>query len=279
MKKLHLTASLVALGWLGLGSLLLVAPAQGCSQPRPDCRAARGDFAVKYTLVSGNCAAPLTAGFVGLQSYNPRAASCSSPETCKPDYEIISLSIQQDVLGNLLINSQDFSDPSVPVDYVDHVNKPYGSGLFSSIEPDDDNICNVPSFSPAEQNIVEIVDPADPATIIQPASDVKNDWSNLKVFVTAGAPGTIFTVDLSYSETIDGVSCAATYKVKGVWPPVDCQNYDPETGDPLGTANEGLCHVDPTTAPPGSVVINPDLDVVCDPDIFYCVPNTVLPGL
>ncbi len=61
---------------------------------------------------------------------------------------------------------------------------------------------------------------------LQGLTDLKVEWSNVKVYVTAKAPGTQFTADMTYSETIDGVSCTAKYRAVGIWPVVDCGVYE-----------------------------------------------------
>ncbi|MBI4953490.1 MAG: hypothetical protein HY908_15785 [Myxococcales bacterium] len=283
MKKSKILATLVGLGTTAaLGSLLVLAPAAGCSQPQLDCRAARGDFAVKFVQQSGTCTS-LSSGFVGLQSSYPRdPSSCDvndpNATDCKQDYDKVQLAIQSEVLGYMLWNANDYSDPSAGIDYHDNDHKPYGLGEFRDIQPDGDDLCYVPALSSARQDMIQIVDPADPSIIIQPPQDITTSFSNVKLLVTTATPGTIFSADLAYEETIDGVSCSATYKVMGVWPPVYCEGVD-AAGDPA--PDDSLCKLTPETSAPGAVLLNKDYFdyVVCDPDIFYCVPSSLPPGL
>ncbi|MBI4701787.1 MAG: hypothetical protein HY744_11625 [Deltaproteobacteria bacterium] len=299
------------LGW-AIGLLAAAAPLgfvlwwlpTGCAQAPIDCRSARGDFAARYTWVSGDphCGG-LTTGFVGLQSFY-------GADGTSQDYSRSSLAIQPDVLGYLLWTSQGFG-------VVDEANKPYGLGNFASTEPSD-NVCSVPALSLAEQNIIEI--PAEgtgggggagggaqgggggapvgaggvgggaggagecpgPGPFPgQPAMDIKFQWSNVRLLVTTAAPGTRFLADLAYPETIGAVSCSANYRVVGIWPPVDCGIYEfDECGNVASaTPDETVCHLDPSTAPPGSVVINPDFATSCDPSLLYCVPTTPVADL
>ena len=114
-----------------------------------------------------------------------------------------------------------------------------------------------------------------------PATDVKFQWSNVKLIVTAASPGTQFIADLAYSETIDGVPCSANYKAIGIWPVVDCGIYTYDDCGNLVDAqpNDAACHLDPMTAPPGSVVMNPDFNTSCDPGMDMCVANAPVPEL
>jgi hypothetical protein len=275
----------------------------GCEQPDIDCRAARGDFAVKFTQIEGDCGG-LTVGFVGLESFHPSADG----ET--QDYGQVNLAIQSEAIGNLMQGFGPDPDPN---------HKPYGLGTFAATEPSGD-VCTVPTFSPAQYTLEEIPgeggmggaggagggeggagtggaeggaggmggaaggaggaaggaggmcpDPGpDPGF---PATDIQMQWSNVRVYVTPAAPGTQFTAELAYSETVDGVSCSSKYKLVGLWPVVDCGIYEFDECDNLisATPNEAACHLDPANAPPGSVVINPDFNVTCDPDLLVCV--------
>jgi hypothetical protein len=305
------------LGW-AIGVLATAAPlglmaswlSTGCGQPPIDCRSARGDFAVSYRWVSGDldCGGLTTdgsgSGFVGLQSYYGADGS-------NQDYTRSSLAIQSEVLGYLLWTSQSFG-------VVDEVNKPYGLGSFTSTEPAG-NVCSVPTLSLAQQDIVEIPPestggaggaggaaggaggiggagggaggmggaggaaecPTPGPFPGQPATDIQFQWSNVKLLVTTAAPGTQFVADLAYSETVAGVSCSANYQVIGIWPPVDCGIYVYDDCDNLVSAepNEAACHLDPSSAPPGSVVINPDFTTTCDPNLLYCVPTAPVADL
>ncbi len=114
-----------------------------------------------------------------------------------------------------------------------------------------------------------------------PATDIKIEWSNVKVYVTTEAPGTQFVADMKYSEDIDGETCSATYRLIGIWPWVDCGTYEYDDCGNLvsATPNEDACHLDPANAPPGSVVINPEFKTKCDPNLLICVPTEPVAAL
>lgn len=114
-----------------------------------------------------------------------------------------------------------------------------------------------------------------------PATDIKAEFSNVKIYVTPNAPGTQFVADMKLSQTVDGDSCSATYRLTGIWPVVDCGVYEFDDCGNLtsATPNDDACHLDPANAPPGSVVINPEFDTVCDPSLLICVAKTPVTAL
>jgi len=245
--------------WLALlllPSLALAALGSACTQPRKDCTTGAGPvpFAAKYTLKpdskvgTGDCDT-LIGEPIGLEKYNP--ARADNPE--KEDFSKAKLAIQSATLGVLAATAEGAGVP-------DQANQPFSLGDFASATPDDHNVCHVSTLSPAEQNI--------PAIPPDPAVDIKYEWSNVRIFVTASAPGTQMVADLKFTK--DG--CSASYSVLGVWPAVDCGVYD-EGGMPTGT-DPALCD------PPGSG-INPDFkdNIVCDKDLLLCVLKAAPPEL
>jgi hypothetical protein len=233
--------------WLALLLLPSLALA-ACTQPRKDCTTGAGPapFAAKYTLKAdskvgtGDCDT-LKGEAIGLEKYNP--ARADNPE--KEDFSRAKLAIQSATLGVLAAAAEAAHVP-------DKAHQPFSLGDFASATPDDNNVCRVSTLSPAEQSIPEI--PPDPAT------SVKYEWSRVRIFVTASAPGTQMAADLRFTK--DG--CSASYSVLGVWPAVDCGVYD-DTGMPTGT--------DPTLCAPPDSGINPDFkaNIDCDKDLMLCV--------
>jgi hypothetical protein len=249
-----------------LGSIIATA---ACDQPLPTCVTGRGDFAAKYTLVSGTGAcATLKGDTLGIQSYNAVA------DKNRPDLDKTSIAIKSATLGAAIANatSLDYGDP-------DPTHKPYAFGAFTTAEPGSDNFCNIPTMQPAIQNIPALPGiPATPDTDAGkgtpavdplPADSVQYKWSNVRVYVTTAATGTQLGADLEYTEN----GCTATYKVNAVYPAAPC---DDGTGKP----SDVLCS--PVANPDAGLAtgtgINPDYPVVCDPDLLLCVLSKDVPA-
>jgi hypothetical protein len=135
----------------------------------------------------------------------------------------------------------------------------------------------------------------------QTAVDIKYEWSNVKVYVSASAYGTQLSADLVYTK--DG--CKATYRVSAVYPVVSCgvplnPPAEEPAGEPpvnpddvdAGTDDDAACPPEEPVEDPGEMVaddslcdavpapesgsivgsgINPDLAVACHPDLLFCV--------
>jgi len=333
MNPIKTTLWFVGLSFSVGATLVSTWSSSGCSQPGIDCRAARGDFAVHFTKVDGDCADELTFGFVGLESYYPADGD-------KQNYDKVILAMQSEIVGGLLQESQGYGP-----EYVDTTHTAYGLGTFTSIEPTEAGVCEVPTFTASEQDIPAIpgeggggtggsgtggaggggaggaggdaagaggaagtggagggdaggaggagiggdgtgggVDCSEPEPDPfegLPPRDVKVEFSKARVYVTPAAPGTQFTAEMKYSENIDGATCSATYKLIGIWPPVDCGVYEYDDCDNVvsATPDDSLCQLDPSNAPPGSTVINPDFKATCDPDFLFCVSTKAVSAL
>lgn len=236
-----------------------------CTQPRKACTTGSGPtpFAAKYTLKQGSKTGTgdcdtLIGEKIGLEKYNP--AREDNPE--KEDFTKADLAIQSATLGELAGAA---ADAGVPDQDPNH--KLYSLGAFADAMPDDNDVCRVASLSPAEQSIAAI--PADPdaGTTGQPV-DIKYEWSNVRLYVTARAPGTQMVADLKFTK--DG--CSASYSVVGVWPAVSCAVVD--DGGMATGIDPSLC------TPPGSG-INPDFkeNITCDKDLKLCVLKAPPPEL
>lgn len=253
---------------------LLVATQTGCDQPRPRCSIARGDFAAVFTLQQGTgpCAT-LTSEELSVQAYSaPRSAS--DP---RPDYDKSAIGIQPKSLTTLLASAADPSATS-PED------KPYSFGYFATGQASDDGFCVVPSLTVARLRLPD--QPARDAMCgpiaAQPATDITYVWSNVRVYTTAGAYGTQFAADLSYTVG----SCTAQYRVSAVYPSVSCNaTPTPDASEevpcpaPIApTPDDGMCAPpsDPSQVGTG---LNYDFAVHCDPTLLRCVLNEEPPSL
>jgi hypothetical protein len=101
-----------------------------------------------------------------------------------------------------------------------------------------------------------------PTDVVWDATHVRYQWSNLKIYVTAGITGGIVSGDLTYT-TFNGPTeaCKATYKVRAVSPVIDCAD---ECGKPVLER----CYTDANGKPTG---LSRDIKVECDPDHLVCV--------
>jgi len=265
--------------WIALLHPLALALAVGgiaCTQPRKDCTAGPGPmpFAAKYTRTDDSKSCDTVHGeVIGLEKYNP--ARTDNPE--KEDFTKASLAIQSYRLSCLAFG------PGYPQDTMHPFGCPAGAGAlapdmmhsvfsvgdFATATPDENNVCHVSTLSPAEQNIPAIPPDPDAGAPGAPAVDITYAWSDVRLFVTASAPGTQMAAHLTITQ--DG--CPATYSVLAVWPAVSCAVRDPDSGAPIG-ADPTLC------VPPGSG-LNPDFkdNITCDPDLMLCVLKAPPPEL
>lgn len=294
MRRLSSTRGFV----LASGACWLLA----CDQPKPRCSIARGDFAATYTLVasSGPCE-PLRGEVLSVQAYTaPRSASDT-----RPDYDKTSVGIQPSALSALLAGAGDRGTP-------DPSDQPFALGAFASGSPDGDDLCSVPLLSSARVRLPALPEQVEMCTTLppEPAVDVSYAFSNLEVFVTAGAYGTQFSADL----TLTRGECVAQYRVHAVYPSVSCgvaaSAMEPmddggaplpplDGGAPLDASanlppadpsmSDGACpeeeppevlvpddalcspNGDPAMGRPYGSGINPDFAVQCDPELLLCV--------
>jgi hypothetical protein len=113
---------------------------------------------------------------------------------------------------------------------------------------------SVPGVAPPELIV--------PKTGTTPGTDIKYEWSNVRVRVTTAYEGTQMVADLKYTQ--DG--CTAEYTVVGLWPAVSCAAKDP-SGNPLDMPDPQSCDpfADPDAGRAYGSGINPDFqqDVTC----------------
>jgi hypothetical protein len=308
------------LGWL-VGLSAMASSFISCSQAKVECTAAHAGSFVPYFVQyfpqsPPACAAmtttpgPITALFdpqpvtldkmtvdwIGTETYHPQRML---NDEVQPDFSKGTIAIQSDTLGNLQHSWEpDYVDPDPNL-------KPYSIGEFADHQPDDNDFCKIPSFSAqTEQKFGMIpgvapdpMDPMDPGVECVPGVDVKYEWSNMQIYVTAGSQGTQFTADLKYTQVdhpldipdpmmpdvcnaLPDQTCSVTYKVRGFWPQVFCGIEVPDPTDPMMEAtmfipDDEHCCPDPSPEqekgrPVGSG-INPDFPTKCDPVLLTCV--------
>lgn len=280
---------------IGAGALWLWAP--GCSQPAAQCTVGSASFSpyvAKFYLTDGDpesACGGIPGDFIGMQQYNPAAGDV-------PDDTQKFLAIQVNTLGDLYQNAIE-GDP-------DETHKPYSLGKFNAVDPDSNNLCSVPTLSPAQLHLPEVPGEGGGGGTPAPAqveTSLSIEWSNVNIFVTTALLGT--QAQGTMKLTLDG--CSATYNVVALWPAVGCEKVkflapvDPEGecdpyGDPttckdcnpdtdencnamgVGEPLDKLCDAEPDEEPEYQLVngsgISPDLSVKCDPDLLLCILST-----
>jgi hypothetical protein len=128
--------------------------------------------------------------------------------------------------------------------------------------------CAVPALAPAALSLGAVDDPD--AGLEQPATDLRYEWSNVRVLVEASQIGVQMTGDLTLTQN----GCSGTYHVAGLWPSVSCAALD-DAGNAL-TDDAGNPVLDATQCSPDNG-INPNVDVACDPVQALCVPTKEAP--
>lgn len=286
----------------------IVAALSGCEQPRPRCSSARGEFSAIYTLRSPPTGRPcemLHGEILGVQTYTaPRSATDS-----RPDYDKMSLAIEPATLTGLLENAAERAEPH-PED------KPYARGPFAESEPAADDFCTVPTLHSARVRLPALAEQVQECTTLPPeeAVDISYTFRNVRVYTTAGAYGTQFAADLTYTQG----DCTAEYAVRAVYPAVPCGSPPPTVEVPLEPLDGGMDEPVPEAGlldagldasammlepespeedaacpePEASETLmaddtlcstmaglNPDFAVRCDPELLLCVLEAAPPSL
>ncbi|XXX79073.1 hypothetical protein WMF30_09895 [Sorangium sp. So ce134] len=246
-----------------LGLLAIAALVASCEQRRVNCTAAHGGFAAKYTLKpgskqgEGDCDT-LKGEVVGIEKYNPRqAGNPKRPDPTRAHLAVRASGIAYPAFAAL---GAQVEIDAVALDSL---------GDFESVDPDEDDVCAVPSLTEARLSIPAYEEPPPPDApedtppTQHPEVDIRYAWSNLRIYVTAAYPGTQIVGDLTYTK--DG--CSASYGVVGLYPAVECA--------PDGVPDPTLCNPHPDLAKGRAFGsgINPDFAdrVTCDAETGLCV--------
>lgn len=271
--KTRLTIAAALSGAFGLG--LLALSGASCSQPEIQCVVGHGPYFAKYELLegTGSCA-ELKGGEIGLATYfRPNA------DRTLVDYDKRRISIQSRILGSLQQRAEEFgvADPALA---------PFGIGDYTN-DPDEGNLCyagganGTPALSVAEQNVPEIPamdDGMGGMTDPIPAEHLRQEWKNLKVYVTAQVPGTQMTGEMTFENVVEG--CSARYKMVALFPSVYCgvdADGDEATPD-VASDEQCSAEADPDRGRVIGSGINPDFKTKCDPELLHCVlAETPLP--
>jgi hypothetical protein len=274
----------VLVGAMGLASAAFFAfSGASCSQPTIQCVAGHGAFFAKYELVSGDEAClGLKGEDIGMSTY-----LAANADKSLADYDARSIAVQSTTLGQL---ARDREGAGFDLG----TDKPYAYGKYSTA-PDPNNICytggtgGTAALASADMNVEEfdtgeVDDMGNP--VILPAIHLQQEWKNIKVYVTAGAPGTQAVGEMTYRDVIAG--CEASYKFIALFPSIYCgtdvdddnnpetdavnDDADPMTDDPQQPFDlycDAEAHPDQGISVGSG--INPDFPVRCDPETLHCI--------
>jgi hypothetical protein len=267
-------------GVAGLASAAFFAlSGASCSQPAIQCVVAHGQFVsffAKYELVSGD--ANCYGQYLEAIGYPPSGEDIAMSTFLQPtqdgsfaDFSNRSIALQSMVMGVIARDRQGAGD--------DEADNAYGIGPYTT-SPDDNNICyaagagGTAAFAAADLDFEEFdtgeVDPMTMMPIILPEAHYRQEWKNVRVYVSAGVPGTQAVGEMRFEDVTAG--CFSEYKFVAIYPSVDCQIYD-EEGNGTGMGDSRNCDPNPNPAE-GRVFgsgINPDFKTTCDPDLLHCV--------
>jgi hypothetical protein len=260
--------------WTGAVPALLTAVLWvGCAveQPKTRCQAAPGSFALKYTKVAGDGACgDIKGDLAGVHSYWRTGEDGTPTVTRGP------VAIKTDEVGSLLRKYEQMAESTMVA----------AVGAFKTESPGADGFCEVENMSPATLKLAAV--PSKPngdagMTDPLPAVELTLTWSDVKFYVTAAQPGTLFSGRLEYSKTVDGQACSATFDVTGMYPAVSCEGSDLVNGTamPNGKPDENACNPcpEPEKGRLTGSGVHPLLDVTCDTGTLACVPRSSLPSL
>jgi hypothetical protein len=272
---------------LGLLACALAGLTQCVEQPDAQCITSPSPFAVRLIELAREESDPGACDDFGVDSFNADPEVGVSPYYARdakgqPDYDRGSIAVQTAELGELVLTAEAFGVENEATD-----GERYSLGPFKESAPDAAGYCHAPVLSPTHVVLPEIPPlEDDPETVEddsfygQPAVDVRLEWSNVRVYVTAASYGTQFDADLRDTRTTpDGTTCTITYRAVGLAPAVPCTAFDPETEEPL-VDDAGAYVLDPAACDPmpdpdhgrptGSG-ISPGTRYVCDAATAYCL--------
>lgn len=260
------------------GVAFLAISGMSCESPQMQCAVGHGPFTVVYEYVSGDqdcyekanrtyagacfgqyglhddladCAGLSRVEHVGFSTflgvkgrketevkYTVPAADPSMPPVEKTytavsaegaDYNTRNIAVQSSVMGTL--GGDDATD------------KAYAFGKYTSF-PDANDICyagggEAGPLAAAESTIGDAAMPSD---------SLKQEWSDIRFYVTAGVPGTQTVGTMRFQNNTPGATCSAEYKFTGLYPAVFCgdavmgdydDDKDPMTSPDNDTDDDG----------------------------------------
>jgi len=244
--------------WLSV--LGLAFSISACSESRAPCSVPTWTFFAKYSLTkqTGACEVFLW-NEVALEKY-----SSGPPGALDTSAHKWELGLQTASMGNLA------SGPGVSPEMV----RAFSIGEFQQYA-DEQGLCRVDVFEPAEANIPErVVDlgvGSAPETL--PPIHIREQWENLAMYNAPDVQATRFSADLTITDFESG--CETEYSVSALTPMVYCGSevFDPATGTSSYGPNDSLCSPRPRQEAEYYVGsgIDARIKTHCDPATLYCV--------
>lgn len=259
------------LGIVGLAGVAFFAlSGASCEAPSMQCAVGHGPFFFKYTVTSGD-----TACYFGQEGEDVGFATYLGVRTDGKegaDYSTRKIAVQSSTLGSIF---QDRDGAGVKEGAT-----PYAFGAYTS-NPDANDLCHAGGSSGSAALAVADLDidafdtgEVDEMTmmpIILPAERYRQEWTNLRFFVTEGVPGTQTRGNMKFENLTPGAECTFEASFIGLYPSVYCEetiyvdqhvDNDEDPATPVENDDE-----DPTTEDalePVAVRTEPD-DALCSP--------------
>lgn len=313
------------LGIVGLAGVAFFAlSGASCEKPAMQCAVGHGPFIATYTVTSGD-AACYPGGLyeeIGLSTYlqskpkktttvtNTAGEQYTVTTSEGADYNSRKIALQSTTMGDLLQSRKGAG--------LKEGGAAYTFGDYTNL-PDDGNICYAFGNGQATSNVAELdveafdtgeIDEMTMMPIIEPAVHWRQEWKNVRLFVTEGVPGTQAVGEMTFDNLTPGQECSVSFKFTSLYPAVHCIadilidqvgdcDEDPMTPDELcvgvvvrSEPDNALCDSKAEEGwkkPPAGTEykaarvfgsgINPDFKTKCDADSGYCVlDETPLPG-
>jgi hypothetical protein len=211
------------LGIVGIAGVAFFAlSGASCEAPAIQCVVAHGQFVsyfAKYELTSGDAAC------YGLDGENIAMAVYLQPTADGKfaDFNNRQIAIRSETMGAVFTDRQGAGGSDADV--------PHAIGDYTPT-PDDNDLCyaggtsGTTALAASEVNAAQFdtgeLDPDTMMPIILPEQHYRQEWKNVKIYVTAGVPGTQAVGEMRFDDFTSG--CFAEYKFTALFPSVGCEN-------------------------------------------------------
>lgn len=273
------------LGSVGLAGVAFFAlSGASCEKPTMQCAVGHGPFIAKYAVVSGDaaCYPGGTAEEIGFSTYlqsKPKTTTnvpasdgenIANVSSAGADYNTRKIALQSTTFGGLL---QERAGAGLKA-----TSAAYTFGTYTS-DPDSANLCYAFGNGETTDNVADLdVEAFDTGElddmmmpIILPAFHYRQEWKNVRLYVTEGVPGTQAVGEMTFDNLTPGAECSVSFKFVGLYPAVHCMAdilIDHQVDDDMDPATPSdNDDMDPAT--PDEIVIGDVIDSV--PDDALCL--------